>query len=55
LNSKCGNFSKFSFEIHFETGEVPKEKVVPFFKTFTTIFYFKLFKVGKVHFGWVKV
>jgi hypothetical protein len=31
------------------------EKVVPFFKTFTTIFYFKIFKIGKVLFRAVKV
>jgi hypothetical protein len=30
------------------------EKVVPFFKTFTTIFYFKNFELGKDHFGVVK-
>jgi hypothetical protein len=31
------------------------EKVVPFFKTFTTILYFKLFELGKVLFQSVKV
>jgi hypothetical protein len=30
------------------------EKVVPFFKTFTTIFYFNLFEHGKVLFESVK-
>jgi hypothetical protein len=31
------------------------EKVVPFFKPFTTIFYFKFFELGKIVFGSVKV
>jgi hypothetical protein len=31
------------------------EKVIPFFKTLTTIFYFKFFEPGKIPFGWVKV
>jgi hypothetical protein len=31
------------------------EKVVPFFKSFITIFYFKNFEWGNVLFGWVKV
>jgi hypothetical protein len=31
------------------------EKVVPFFKTFTTIFYFNFFNLGKILFGSVKV
>jgi hypothetical protein len=48
LNSKHRNFSEFSFEIHFESGEVPMEKVVPFFKPFTTVFYFKNFELGNV-------
>jgi hypothetical protein len=43
LNSKPRNFSEFLFEIHFESGEIPMEKVVPFFKHFATIFYFKIF------------
>jgi hypothetical protein len=30
------------------------EKIVPFFKTFTIIFYLKQFKLGKVLFGAVK-
>jgi hypothetical protein len=30
-------------------------KVVPFFKSFTTIFYFKFFKLRKVLFDAVKV
>jgi hypothetical protein len=38
LSPKTRNFSKFSFQIHFESGE---EKVASFFKTFSTIFYFK--------------
>jgi hypothetical protein len=48
LNSEPRNFSEFLFEIHLKYGEVPMEKVLPFFKTFTTIFYFKLFEPGKV-------
>jgi hypothetical protein len=55
LNSKPRKFSKFSFEIHFESGEVPMEKIIPFFKPLTTIFYFKFFDLGKVLFGAVKV
>jgi hypothetical protein len=55
LNSKPRKFSEFSFEIHSEYGEVPMKKVVPLFKSFTTIFYFKIFGCGKVLFGWVKV
>jgi hypothetical protein len=47
MNSKPRKFSEFSFEIHLEIGEVPMEKVVPFFKTFTTIFYFKFLKLMK--------
>jgi hypothetical protein len=31
------------------------DKVVPFFKTFITIFYFKNFELRKVLFGAVKV
>jgi hypothetical protein len=31
------------------------DKVVPLFNPFTTIFYFKLFELGKVLFGLVKV
>jgi hypothetical protein len=31
------------------------EKVVSFFKFFKTIFYFKIFKLGKVLFGSVKI
>jgi hypothetical protein len=49
------NFSKFSFEIHFECEEVPMEEVDLFFKTFSTIFYFKIFKFGKVFFELIKV
>jgi hypothetical protein len=48
LNSKPRNFSEFSFEIHFETEEVPMEKVVPFFKTLAVIFYLKKLELMKV-------
>jgi hypothetical protein len=54
LNSKLRNLSKFLFEIHFESGEVPMENVVPFFNPFTTIFYFKFFELGKVLSGAIK-
>jgi hypothetical protein len=36
--------------IHFEYEEVTIEKVVPFFKPFTTIFYLKYFKLRKIMF-----
>jgi hypothetical protein len=48
-------FYEFSFEIHYESEEVPTEKDVPLFKSFTTIFYFKFFESGKILFGSVKV
>jgi hypothetical protein len=51
---KPKSFSNFSFKIHLESKEVPLEKVVPFFKSFIAIFYFKIFKLGKVIFGSVK-
>jgi hypothetical protein len=47
LNSKLRNFSEFSFEIHFESREVPMNKVVPFFKPFITIFYFNFLTWGR--------
>jgi hypothetical protein len=55
LNFKPRSFSEFSFIFHFESQEVPIEKVVPFFKTFTTIFYFKFFELGKALFGLNKI
>jgi hypothetical protein len=56
LNSKTDiEFPIFSFEIHFESLEVPIEEVVTFFKTFSTIFYFKFFELRKVLFESVKV
>jgi hypothetical protein len=55
VNSKPIRFSIFSFDIHYESEEVPMDKVVPFFKSITTIFYFKNFELGKVLFGSVKV
>jgi hypothetical protein len=42
------DFPKFSFAIHFESGDVPMEELVPFFKTFSTIFYFKFCELRKV-------
>jgi hypothetical protein len=52
LNSKIDlKFQKIQFKIHFGSKEIPMEKVVPFFKIFTTIFYFKFFEPGKVLFG----
>jgi hypothetical protein len=55
LNSKPRKFSKFSFEIHTESGKVPMDKVVPLIKTFKTIFCLKFFECGNVLFGPVKV
>jgi uncharacterized membrane protein (GlpM family) len=56
LNYKPRNFSEFSFKIHVESREVPMEKVIPFFKPFTTISYFKKkIKLEKILFGSVKV
>jgi hypothetical protein len=55
LNSKPRSFNDFLFEIHFKSREVPMETVVPFFKFFTTIFYFNFFEVGKALFGSNKV
>jgi hypothetical protein len=40
-----------SFEIHFESREVSIYKVVPLFKTFTTIIYFKFLELEKVLLG----
>jgi hypothetical protein len=54
-NSKPRNFSEFSFEMHFESEEVPMETVVPFSKTFTTIFYFKFLDLRTILSGSVKV
>jgi hypothetical protein len=47
LNFKPRNYSKFPFEVHFESGEVPMEKAVSFFKTFTNIFYFDFLSSGR--------
>jgi hypothetical protein len=33
---------------------MPVEKVVPLFKPFTTIFYFKIFELRKIKFGSIK-
>jgi hypothetical protein len=55
LNSKPRSFYDFSFEIHSKSEEVSMEKVVPFFKSFTTIFYFNIFALGKVLFGSVQI
>jgi hypothetical protein len=41
----------FSFKILFEYEEDTIRKVVPHFKPFTTIFYLKILKLGKVTFG----
>jgi hypothetical protein len=37
------DFPNFLFQIHFESEEVSMDKVVPLFKFFKTIFYFKIF------------
>jgi hypothetical protein len=42
-------------KIHFEYEEVSMDKVVHFFKSFKTIFYFKNLELGKVKFGPIKV
>jgi hypothetical protein len=55
LNPKPRNFPEFLFEIHFESGGVPMEEIVLFFKSFSTVFYFKFFELGEVLFGVVKV
>jgi hypothetical protein len=55
LNSKPRNFFEFSFEIHFKSREFPMEKVVSFFKPFTTIFYLHFSKHRKIIFSSVKV
>jgi hypothetical protein len=52
-NPRC--FSEFSFKIHFEYEEVSTKKVVPFFKLFIIIIYFKFFELKKVPFGLVEV
>jgi hypothetical protein len=52
INSKPTSSSDFSFEIHFESEEVPKGKIVRFFKS---TFYFNFSEFGKVLFGSVKV
>jgi hypothetical protein len=52
LKSKTNlDFTIFLFNLRSEFEEVTMEKVVPFFQTFTTIFYFKMFDTGKVLFG----
>jgi hypothetical protein len=55
LNSKHRSFSDYSFEIHSKSEGVPMAKIVPFLKTFTIIFYFIFFYLGKVLFGLVKI
>jgi hypothetical protein len=40
-------FPEFYFEIHFESGEVPMDKVIYLIKSFKTIFYFEIFDFGK--------
>jgi hypothetical protein len=47
------DFPKFSFEINFQSRDVPMEEVVIFFKSFKTIFYFNFFDLGKALF-WIK-
>jgi hypothetical protein len=39
LKSKTNlNFPKFSFQIHFESEEIPMKKVVPLYKFFKNLF-----------------
>jgi hypothetical protein len=52
---KHRSFSEFSLKIHFYPEEVPMEKVLPLFKPFKPIFYFKFVEFRKVLFGSVKV
>jgi hypothetical protein len=51
LNFKPRSFSEFSFKIHIESEEVPMDKVVPLFKPFKNIFYFKKIELGRMMFG----
>jgi hypothetical protein len=44
---KLRSFSEFYFKIHFESEEVPREKVVPLFKPFKTIFCSKFPSLGR--------
>jgi hypothetical protein len=44
LNSKSRNFFEFSFEIHFESKEVHRKKIVPLIKTFKTNILFQIFR-----------
>jgi hypothetical protein len=46
-NSSHRSFLEFVLEIVFESGEVPIREVVPYIKSFTTIFYFKIFDYGR--------
>jgi hypothetical protein len=46
-NSKPRKFYKFSFKTHSESGEVPIERVVLLFKTFTTTVYLKNLRPGR--------
>jgi hypothetical protein len=55
VNSKPRSFSDFSFEIYSKSEEVTMEKLVPFFKSFTRIFYFNFFALGKELFGSVQI
>jgi hypothetical protein len=44
-------FPNFYFKINFESEDVSLKKVAPFYKSFTTIFYLKFLKLGKLLFG----
>jgi hypothetical protein len=55
LNSKTyHDFPMFLFKIHLESDEVPMEKVVPFFKTFTIIFVSNFLSSGRSFLEWSK-
>jgi hypothetical protein len=55
LKSKTDlEFPKFSFEIYFKSEGVIMEKVVTFFKTFLTIFYFNFSRSGRSCLDWSK-
>jgi hypothetical protein len=54
-NSNIEASLNFSLKIYFESEDVAMEKVLPLFKLFKSIFYFKISEPGKVFFGSVKI
>jgi hypothetical protein len=49
LKSDLG-FLEFYFEIHFESGELPMDKVVPCLILYNSVFYLKFFDQDKASF-----